>query len=133
VDRLWSLAPWVYVVIFGHFSAWHPRLRLAVALSTLWGVRLSFNFWRKGGYNLGEEDYRWASIQKDLQKLAPKYHRHLWLARSPLCALDLPPSTRLVNLVTSKRSSVGLRYIPRTGDTQLIETNGLDSAPNAAS
>jgi steroid 5-alpha reductase family enzyme len=32
-------------------------------LVTLWGLRLSYNFYRKGGYNIipwkGEEDYRW--------------------------------------------------------------------------
>ncbi|KAG2521916.1 hypothetical protein BBO99_00006261 [Phytophthora kernoviae] len=35
-------------------------------LSTLWGCRLTFNFWRKGGYKLNEEDYRWAVIRKQM-------------------------------------------------------------------
>lgn len=82
MDRLWSLAPWWYIYIFAYFSDWHPRLVLCCVVSTLWGVRLTFNFWRKGGYTVGDEDYRWANIQKDLKKLAPKYHRHLWLART---------------------------------------------------
>lgn len=23
-------------------------------------IRLTFNYWRKGGYNVGSEDYRWS-------------------------------------------------------------------------
>jgi len=36
-------------------------------LATLWGIRLTFNFARKGAYSLkfweGEEDYRWAIVR----------------------------------------------------------------------
>lgn len=81
VDRLWSLTPWWYVWIFAYFSGFHPRLVLCGVVSAIWGLRLSYNFARKGGYSVGDEDYRWANIQKDLKKLAPKYHRHLWLVR----------------------------------------------------
>ena len=34
-------------------------------LSTLWGIRLTLNFARKGGYS-GEEDYRWEVLKKRL-------------------------------------------------------------------
>lgn len=38
-------------------------------LVTLWGVRLTFNFARKGAYSWkfweGEEDYRWAVLRKN--------------------------------------------------------------------
>ena len=34
-----------------------------VTLSTLWGIRLTFNFWIKGGYS-GGEDYRWKEVRK---------------------------------------------------------------------
>jgi steroid 5-alpha reductase family enzyme len=34
----------------------------------IWGARLSFNFYRKGGYNIipwrGEEDYRWKNVRQ---------------------------------------------------------------------
>lgn len=33
-------------------------------LITLWGVRLTYNYWRKGGYKKGEEDYRWTHVKK---------------------------------------------------------------------
>jgi steroid 5-alpha reductase family enzyme len=37
-------------------------------LITVWGIRLTFNFYRRGGYTLlpwkGEEDYRWAHVRQ---------------------------------------------------------------------
>lgn len=36
-----------------------------LSLTTLWGVRLTFNFYRKGGYKKGGEDYRWEYIRKN--------------------------------------------------------------------
>ena len=40
----------MYVWIFAYFSGWHPRLVLATAVATLWGLRLTYNFARKKGY-----------------------------------------------------------------------------------
>ena len=44
----------------------NPRLLLIAALVTIWGARLTFNFWRKGGYSWTNEDYRrvweWVAI-----------------------------------------------------------------------
>ena len=55
VDKLWSIMPPVYVWI--------------MAFMTLWDMRLTFNFARKGGYTwriwVGEEDYRWAELWKN--------------------------------------------------------------------
>jgi len=66
VDKLWSLLPpayaWVTVAAF-------PTARTVImaVLVTLWGLRLSYNFHRKGGYNIvpwrGEEDYRWKILR----------------------------------------------------------------------
>jgi steroid 5-alpha reductase family enzyme len=33
-------------------------------LVTCWGARLTYNFARKGGYNWGDEDYRWGPLRK---------------------------------------------------------------------
>jgi len=33
-------------------------------LTTAWGLRLTFNFARKGGYSSGGEDYRWPVLRK---------------------------------------------------------------------
>ncbi|HSL85596.1 MAG TPA: DUF1295 domain-containing protein, partial [Bacteroidales bacterium] len=67
-DKLWSLMPLIYgsmAIVSNPFSI---RLWLMVLLVSLWGLRLSYNFYRKGGYNLipwkGEEDYRWKIMRE---------------------------------------------------------------------
>ncbi len=48
-------------------SGFEPRLVLMALLVTAWGLRLSYNFSRRGGYSwkfwTGEEDYRWAVLR----------------------------------------------------------------------
>ena len=81
VDRCWSILPTIYIA---HFDLWarlagipSQRLDAALLYSTIWSVgtfrpnscrrlltcgtqiRLTFNYARKGGYNIGSEDYRW--------------------------------------------------------------------------
>jgi len=68
IDKLWSLIPiaygWITVAAF-------PSVRtiLMALLVTVWGLRLSYNFSRKGGYNIipwkGEEDYRWKHLREN--------------------------------------------------------------------
>jgi steroid 5-alpha reductase family enzyme len=63
VDRLWSILPVAYVWVFAGFAGLaNARLDVMAALTTLWGIRLTFNFARKGGYS-GVEDYRWAVLR----------------------------------------------------------------------
>ena len=69
VDRLWSITPALFAVHFaGHAGFGDARLNLMAALTVLWGVRLTYNFARKGGYKPGGEDYRWEEVQ---QKIGP--------------------------------------------------------------
>jgi len=67
VDKLWSLIPVVYVWMVAVHSNFEPRLFLMALLVTAWGLRLTYNFSRRGGYSwkfwTGEEDYRWAVLQ----------------------------------------------------------------------
>jgi steroid 5-alpha reductase family enzyme len=68
VDKLWSLMPLVYsFVTLSAFPS--PRIWIMSAMVALWGLRLSYNFYRKGGYNLipwrGEEDYRWKIMRQN--------------------------------------------------------------------
>ncbi|CEL02811.1 Putative DUF1295 domain protein (AFU_orthologue; AFUA_2G02670) [Aspergillus calidoustus] len=67
VDRFWSILPSVFNV---HFALWARltglrtlTLDTIAALSVLWTVRLTYNYWRKGGYSIGSEDYRWSIIR----------------------------------------------------------------------
>ena len=67
VDRLWSIAPPLYVCWFAGWARFaDPRLDLMLALSLLWGARLTWNFARKGGYRRGDEDYRWPELRRRL-------------------------------------------------------------------
>ncbi len=63
VDRLWSIVPVIYVWVFA-VAARIDNIRLDVMalLVTVWGIRLTFNFARKGGYS-GLEDYRWQVLR----------------------------------------------------------------------
>src|SRR2546423_1061643 len=58
VDRIWSIVPIAYVAVFAGSAGFaDARLDTMLALVTLWGARLTFNFARKGGYAPGGEDY----------------------------------------------------------------------------
>ncbi|KAI3632204.1 hypothetical protein MIR68_010040 [Amoeboaphelidium protococcarum] len=66
-DRLWSVIPVVFSWIFTASTestvlTSNAALPL-IACITIWGLRLSFNFWRKGGYALSYEDYRWEYVR----------------------------------------------------------------------
>ena len=67
VDKLWSLIPIPYVWIVAFDSGFEGRLVLMALLITAWGLRLTYNFSRRGGYSIrfwtGEEDYRWAVLR----------------------------------------------------------------------
>ncbi|KAI5293696.1 hypothetical protein KEM52_005305 [Ascosphaera acerosa] len=70
VDRCWGLLPVLFNV---HYLLWaHMHglptltLRAIVVLSYAWGLRLTYNYWRKGGFKVGSEDYRWAIVQEKL-------------------------------------------------------------------
>ncbi|RDL40727.1 Uncharacterized protein BP5553_00706 [Venustampulla echinocandica] len=68
VDRMWSILPTLYIAhytLYAHMSGLPTeRLDHLVAVSTVWSVRLTFNYWRKGGYKIGGEDYRWAILRE---------------------------------------------------------------------
>jgi len=67
IDRLWSIVPVIYVWVFVAFAHFHSvRLNVIAVLVLLWGARLTYNFWRKGGYR-GVEDYRWAVVRSRMK------------------------------------------------------------------
>jgi steroid 5-alpha reductase family enzyme len=67
VDRVWSILPALYII---HYDLWarqnalpSAKLDAAALCATIWSCRLTFNYWRKGGYTIGSEDYRWNIIK----------------------------------------------------------------------
>ena len=67
MDKLWSLLPIAYTWVIAIKGGLSARLVVMAVLATLWGIRLTFNFARKGAYKLkfweGVEDYRWAVVR----------------------------------------------------------------------
>lgn len=67
VDKLWSIVPVGYAWFFTAKAGWTDRMVLMSVLATLWGIRLTYNFARRGAYQwkfwAGEEDYRWAILR----------------------------------------------------------------------
>lgn len=67
VDKLWSIMPIIYAWVAAYWSGFEPRIVLMAVVASIWGLRLTLNFARRGGYKLrfweGEEDYRWAVLR----------------------------------------------------------------------
>ncbi|KAI0090243.1 DUF1295-domain-containing protein [Irpex rosettiformis] len=90
VDRIWTFMPTIYTAYFALLplwprvsplpfypltpenvdntvaTTWNPRALLMFGLTFLWMCRLSYNTWRRGLFNLGDEDYRWAVLRKKI-------------------------------------------------------------------
>lgn len=77
VDQIWSIVPVIYCWHFFFHRLYstneiHYRMLLLASLVTLWGIRLTFNFWRKDGYGTfftHEEDYRWPILRKKMHPI----------------------------------------------------------------
>ena len=67
VDKLWSLAPLIYAWEVAYLTHWDERMILIASVISIWGIRLTYNFARRGGYSwkfrTGDEDYRWAILR----------------------------------------------------------------------
>jgi steroid 5-alpha reductase family enzyme len=78
VDQIWSITPFMFCWHFFYHSyalgkgKIHYRLLFVALLTTLWGFRLTYNFWRKGGYGnffQHEEDYRWPILRAKMHPI----------------------------------------------------------------
>lgn len=67
VDKIWSIVPILYAWFITAQGGWDSRMVLMSILVTIWGIRLTYNFSRRGAYQWkfweGEEDYRWAILR----------------------------------------------------------------------
>ncbi len=67
MDKLWSVLPIAYVWVVTALGGFRWRLIIIAIIVTLWGVRLTYNFAKKGAYSIkfwtGEEDYRWVYLR----------------------------------------------------------------------
>lgn len=69
VDKIWSIVPMAYAWFFAQQSGWNLRMVIMAVLVSLWALRLTYNFARRGGYHWipwkGEEDYRWGVLRQN--------------------------------------------------------------------
>ncbi|OLY84225.1 hypothetical protein AYI68_g1612 [Smittium mucronatum] len=70
VDRLWSIAPPSFAAIYIaymnnslHGNLLESRTFYVSLIIIIWGIRLTYNFYRRGGYSLDSEDYRWEYVK----------------------------------------------------------------------
>ncbi|THH10870.1 hypothetical protein EW145_g1013 [Phellinidium pouzarii] len=87
VDRVWTFLPVIYTAYYALLPFWpnklpiplfpyapeglhrtlvnkgNPRTSLMLGLQFIWMCRLSYNTWRRGLFNLKDEDYRWEVLR----------------------------------------------------------------------
>ncbi|MFW5715840.1 MAG: DUF1295 domain-containing protein [Spirochaetota bacterium] len=66
VDRLWSTAPVLFAWIHAVRADLAPAPTVAALLVSAWGLRLTYNFARRGGYTT-MEDYRWPILRNRMK------------------------------------------------------------------
>lgn len=104
VDRVWSILPTLYHI---HYSVWAHlnglecgRVDNVLAFSVVWSLRLTFNYWRKGGYEIGSEDYRWLIIKDKIGSLGFVVLNVVFISTAQIVSL-LPPSPSPSPLLTA--------------------------------
>ena len=69
MDKLWSVLPIAYAWVIAGMGGFNARTTIFAIIATLWGIRLTYNFARKGAYQWkfwsGEEDYRWQVLRQN--------------------------------------------------------------------
>lgn len=112
VDKLWSIIPVVFVWTMTLEGGVQPRMLLMALLATIWGIRLTFNFSRRGGYSWrfweGDEDYRWEVLRKNPLLDGPLRWGLFNLVFISFYQLGLLLLITLPVLVTMQESSVAL-------------------------
>ncbi|KAI0663735.1 DUF1295-domain-containing protein [Cubamyces menziesii] len=90
VDRVWTFLPTIYTAYYALLPLWpnrpplfffpyvpeavnpdlvqrySPRALLMFGLVFIWMCRLTYNTWRRGLFNLNDEDYRWAILRRKI-------------------------------------------------------------------
>lgn len=75
VDRVWPIMPIIYTWIITLYpvvkfnEALNFRLLLSTFIISVWGFKQVYNFYRKGGYTKGGEDYRWAYLREKINPI----------------------------------------------------------------
>ena len=102
--------PPVYVWIWAYHSEWNERLVLMGVLSTLWGIRLTLNFARKGGYS-GEEDCRFSAKREIRDNPNRKGDAKLTWTLFARARRHTPPHTRVADRWAVLQKTLGKGFV----------------------
>lgn len=98
VDRCWSILPTIYMT---HYAIWArlnaiptQRMDNMLAFSVAWSVRLTFNYWRRGGYSVGSEDYRWEIVRSKVNSVQMFLFNVLFISFAQSVSLSLSSTVR---------------------------------------
>ena len=159
VDKLWSVTPVIYAGITAYMTGFaNARVNLMAFLVFVWGVRLTLNFARRGGYPLtwkiwqGEEDYRWEHVRKFpvFAKIPLSFtifnltfvsyfqmYLLLWLTLPALMAattdsvgpIDFLLAALFLGLIATEREADRQQYVFQTEKYRLLETTAREALP----
>jgi steroid 5-alpha reductase family enzyme len=121
VDRMWSILPSIYNIhyaVYAYLAGLDTTRISAVALaSSVWSTRLTYNYWRRGGYSVGSEDYRWELVKDYIGPAAMFVMNVIFisLAQSLLLCIVTIPS--YVMLLSERLVDVGALPAWTLGDT----------------
>jgi steroid 5-alpha reductase family enzyme len=121
VDRMWSILPSIHHLhhfIYAYLAGYDTTRIGGVALaSVIWSTRLTYNYWRRGGYSVGSEDYRWALVKDYVGPTVMFLFNVTFISLAQsllLCAITTPAYVMLLS-----ERLVAARALPAwtTGDT----------------
>lgn len=145
VDRAWSILPTLYnahYVIYAHLTGLETRrLDALLVVSIIWSVsafiptphgfpltygqtRLTFNYWRKGGYNIGSEDYRWEVLRSYLNPGLFFLFNVIFISFAQLVLLFLITTPTYVLLVAARLATVE-KEMPSWDDLDLLGASAI--------
>ena len=112
VDRVWSILPTLYNIHYAVY-AWAAgldttRIGAVTLASAIWSTRLTYNYWRRGGYTVGSEDYRWPYVKEYAGSAGMFLFNVVFISLAQsllLCSVTFPT---YVILLVQRASRVGL-------------------------
>ncbi len=130
-DRLWSTVPVGLAWIYAYAGSFSPLVTLSAILVTVWGLRLTLNFARRGGYT-GGEDYRWPILKEILDNsvlwqlfnfgFIALYQQFLFICFTiPLYSLSLTSAPITFGTIIAALLMVGFLVLETIADQQQYE------------
>ena len=112
VDRVWSILPTIYNI---HYAVWAyaagydtARIGALALASTIWTTRLTYNYWRRGGYSVGSEDYRWYYVKDYAGEVGMFLFNVVFISLAQSVLLCMVTFPTYVVLLTERATTAGL-------------------------